>query len=60
MESEAVKDFGRKNLLPLNGTTGAEADRIFAASTQIQSWLLYDIKEAKRSPQELGIPRPGN
>jgi tripartite-type tricarboxylate transporter receptor subunit TctC len=60
MESEAVKDFGRKNLLPLNGTTGSEADRIFAASTQIQSWLLYDIKEAKKSPQELGIPRPGN
>ncbi len=60
MESEAVKDFGRKNLLPLNGITGAEADRAFAASTQIQSWLLYDIKEAKRSPQELGIPRPGN
>ena len=57
MESQAVKDFGEKNLLPLNGTTGAEADKIFAASTQIQSWLLYDMKEAKRSPQELGIPR---
>ena len=60
MESEAVKDFGKKNLLPLNGITGAEADRIFAASTQTQSWLLYDIKEAKKSPQDLGIPRPGN
>jgi tripartite-type tricarboxylate transporter receptor subunit TctC len=60
MESKAVKDFSQKNLLPLNGTTGTEADRVFAASTQIQSWLLYDIKEAKKSPQELGIPRPGN
>lgn len=60
MESEAVKDFGKKNLLPLNGTVGAEADKVFADSTQTQSWLLYDIKEAKKSPQELGIPRPGN
>ena len=59
MESQAVKDFSQKNLLPLNGKTGAEADKIFMASTQIQSWLLYDIKEAKRSPQELGIPRYG-
>ena len=59
MESQAVKDFGQKNLLPLDGRTGAEADNIYAAATQIQSWLLYDIKEAKRSPQELGIPRHG-
>ena len=58
MQSDAVKDFARKNLLPINGKTGAEADRIFEAATQTQSWILYDIKEAKVSPQELGIPRP--
>ncbi|MFH2074879.1 MAG: hypothetical protein ABIJ57_05960, partial [Pseudomonadota bacterium] len=58
MESETVKEFGKKNLLPIVGTTGAEADKIFEAATQTQSWILYDIKEAKRSPQELGIPRP--
>lgn len=58
MESEAVKSFGKKNLLPLVGTTGAEADKIFEAATQTQSWILYDIKEAKNSPQDLGIPRP--
>lgn len=58
MDGEAVKNFSKKNLLPLDGRTGAEADRIFEAATQTQSWLLYDIKEAKRSPQELGIPRP--
>lgn len=57
MDSEAVKSFGKKNLLPLNGKTGAEADKIFEEATQIQSWLLYDMKEAKHSPQELGIPR---
>jgi tripartite-type tricarboxylate transporter receptor subunit TctC len=58
MDSEAVKNFGAKNLLPLDGRTGAEADKIFEEATQTQSWLLHDIKEAKRSPQELGIPRP--
>ena len=58
METDAVKAFGHKNLLPLDGRTGAEADKIFEEATQTQSWLLYDIKEAKRSPQELGIPKP--
>jgi hypothetical protein len=38
---------------------GATADRIWVDQTQVQSWLLYDIKEAKRNPEELGIPRPG-
>jgi tripartite-type tricarboxylate transporter receptor subunit TctC len=58
MQSDAVKDFAKKNLLPINGKTGAEADKIFEAATQTQSWILYDIKEAKQSPQDLGIPRP--
>jgi tripartite-type tricarboxylate transporter receptor subunit TctC len=57
-QSDAVKDFATKNLLPIDGRTGEEANKIFAEATQTQSWLLYDIKEAKRSPQELGIPRP--
>ena len=59
MASEAVKNFGKKNLLPLNGISGAEADKIWENQTQVQSWLLYDIKEAKKNPEELGIPRPG-
>ncbi|MHB9097733.1 MAG: tripartite tricarboxylate transporter substrate binding protein [Syntrophales bacterium] len=58
LQSDAVKDFAKKNLLPINGKTGAEADRIFAAATQTQSWILYDIKEAKSNPKDLGIPRP--
>jgi tripartite-type tricarboxylate transporter receptor subunit TctC len=58
MASDTVKNFGKKNLLPLNGTVGAEADRIWMIQTQVQAWLLYDIKEAKKNPQELGIPRP--
>jgi tripartite-type tricarboxylate transporter receptor subunit TctC len=59
MKSDAVKDFGKKNLLPLDGAAGAEADRIWMTQTQVQAWLLFDIKEAKKNPEELGIPRPG-
>jgi tripartite-type tricarboxylate transporter receptor subunit TctC len=59
MASDTVKNFGKKNLLPLNGATGAEADKIWMMQTQVQAWLLYDIKEAKKNPEELGIPRPG-
>jgi tripartite-type tricarboxylate transporter receptor subunit TctC len=58
MASDAVKNFGKKNLLPLNGAAGAEADKIWVTQTQVQAWLLYDIKEAKKNPEELGIPRP--
>lgn len=59
MASDAVKNFGKKTLLPLNGTVGAEADKVWVNQTQVQAWLLYDIKEAKKDPAELGIPRPG-
>jgi len=59
MASDTVKNFSKKNLLPLDGAMGAEADKIWMGMTQVQSWLLYDIKEAKRNPEELGIPRPG-
>lgn len=59
MASDAVKNFGKKTLLPLNGIAGAEADKVWAIQTQVQAWLLFDIKEAKKNPEELGIPRPG-
>jgi len=59
MASDAVKNFGKKTLLPLNGTAGADADRVWVNQTQVQAWLLFDIKEAKKNPEELGIPRPG-
>jgi tripartite-type tricarboxylate transporter receptor subunit TctC len=59
MASDAVKNFGKKTLLPLNGTVGADADKVWVNQTQVQAWLLYDIKEAKKDPAELGILRPG-
>jgi tripartite-type tricarboxylate transporter receptor subunit TctC len=58
MASDAVKNFGKKTLLPLNGTVGPDADKVWENQTQVQAWLLYDIKEAKKNPEELGIPRP--
>jgi len=59
MASDAVKSFGKKTLLPLNGIAGVDADKVWAIQTQVQAWLLFDIKEAKKNPEELGIPRPG-
>jgi tripartite-type tricarboxylate transporter receptor subunit TctC len=58
VQSNAVKEFGKKNLLPIIGTTGAEADKIFELGTRTQSWILYDIKEGKTNPGDVGIPRP--
>ncbi len=56
VQSNAVKEFGKKNLLPIIGKTGAEADKIFELGTRTQSWILYDIKEAKSQPQGSGHP----
>ena len=58
MASDAVKAFGKSNLLPLGTAVGTEADKIFEEQTKVQSWLLHDIGVAKRNPEELGIPRP--
>ncbi|MBE0557797.1 MAG: tripartite tricarboxylate transporter substrate binding protein [Proteobacteria bacterium] len=58
LKTDAVKNFAKKNLLPIHGATGVEADKIFELGTRTQSWILYDIKEAKNNPQDLGIPRP--
>jgi len=59
VESEEVTNFSKKSLLSINGLTGSEADKVFASTTQILSWLLFDLKEGKRSPSEVGIPRYG-
>jgi len=58
MNSDVTKNFAKKNLLPIYGAVGAEADKIFELGTRTQSWILYDIKEAKNNPADLGIPRP--
>ena len=57
MASDSVKSFAKKNLLPLEDAVGAQADKIWENQTQVQSWLLHDIKEAKKNPADLGIPR---
>lgn len=59
LKTEKIKNFSKNSLLVINGSTGAEADKVFTATTQVLSWLLYDLKEAKRSPEEVGIPRYG-
>ena len=45
MNSDGVKNFSKKMLLPLVGTAGADADKFWELQTQVQSWLLYDIKD---------------
>lgn len=37
---------------------GAEADAVLESTTRVQSWMLVDIGEALRSPEEVGVPRP--
>jgi len=43
----------------LMGATGAEAQDYLDSYQQNTVWLIQDAGLAKRSPEEFGIPRPG-
>ncbi|KJS88341.1 MAG: hypothetical protein JM58_00775 [Peptococcaceae bacterium BICA1-8] len=57
-QTESVKKFlSDTGLIP--GTYyRAEADKAYELTSRIQSWLLYDLGVSKRSPEEVGVPRP--
>ena len=56
-ESEAFQTLIEENGLLPAGYFGQEAQDTYAYTTQVQSWLLYDMGMANRSPEELNIPR---
>ena len=56
-ESEAFQNLIEENGLLPAGYFGQEAQDTYAYTTQVQSWLLYDMGMANRSPEELDIPR---
>lgn len=58
MESDEVAEFVEKTGAVLGKMYGEEAQKTFEASTKTQSWLLYDLGLANRSPEDVGIPRP--
>jgi tripartite-type tricarboxylate transporter receptor subunit TctC len=58
MESDAVKEFGKKNYYILSGARGAEANAIFKQLEANFAYTLKDLGANKVDPATLGISRP--
>lgn len=56
-ESDAFQKLIEDNGLIPAGYFGDQARETYEYTTQVQSWLLYDMEMANRSPEEVGIPR---
>ncbi len=59
----AINSDDFQALLEKNGVAdapilyGADADALYEKSSRIYSWLLYDLGDSPRSPDELNVPR---
>lgn len=58
LKSEEFLRVARTQGIVISGLTGERAQRAWARGTAVQSWLIFDLGEAKRAPAEVGIPRP--
>ena len=56
-ESEEFTKLMSDNGLIPAGYFGEEANELYASTSQMQSWLLYDLGYANRSPEEVNVPR---
>lgn len=56
-ESDAFKELMTKNGLIPAGIFGEEANDVYEYTSRLQSWLLYDLGFANRSPEEVNVPR---
>lgn len=57
MKSPQMANLAKEKGIILTGQSGDEAQATVAKLSSIVSWILYDAKIAKKSPEEFGIPR---
>lgn len=58
METDSVKEFGKKNFYILSGKVGEEAGKVFDSLESNFAWTLWELGAAKVNPADLGIPKP--
>ena len=56
-DSKAFQELMETNGLIPAGIFGEEANDTYAYTSRLQSWLLYDLGFANRSPDEVNVPR---
>lgn len=57
MKSDAMAKLAKEKGIILTSYTGEDAQNQVAKLASIVSWILYDGKIAKKSPEQFGIPR---
>lgn len=58
VQTKSVKEFCEKFEAPVMGLVGDEAQALYLKQTSLETWILYDLGVAKKSPAEFGIPKP--
>jgi tripartite-type tricarboxylate transporter receptor subunit TctC len=58
VNQRGFKDFCDGRGFIISGVSGKKAEQVIINATSINSWTLYNLGMAKRSPAELGIPKP--
>ncbi len=58
IESPAMKEFSKNYFAVTKGVVGDEAQKLIRQEAAQESWLLYEVGVAKRSPADFGLPKP--
>ena len=58
MQTDTVKNWAKENYYTLSGKSGEEAQAIFSRLESLFTWTLWELGDAKVSPESLGIPKP--
>jgi tripartite-type tricarboxylate transporter receptor subunit TctC len=58
METDRIKDLAKNRNMTLYGYYGPKAQKVARGMESVWCWTLYDLKIAKKSPSEFGIPKP--
>lgn len=58
MKTSAVKEYCEKFEVVPMGMVDTEAQKLYHQQAGVESWLLYEAGVAKKSPADLGIPKP--
>lgn len=56
--SPKFKEWAKSANLTILDIGGDEAERIMEQTTQLRSWLMFDLGVGNRSPEKVDVPRP--
>lgn len=58
LESPSMKEFSKNYIAVTKGVVGDEAQKLISQQAGRDSWFLYEVGVAKRSPADFGLPKP--